>query len=315
MKVLILTNIIISRIKNFSNKDINIAVENSLDSLSDKNLSNYESVIIKPNLCYYWDYSTGQTTDPRVVSAVVDWIRKRSTKYVEIFVAEADASAMKTKYVFKMLGFEKLAKEKQINLVNLSEGEIINKKVMVDGEKFTLPVNKILLDKNLMINVPTLKIHRTIGFTCALKNMFGAIAKPRKYDYHNKLAKIIVAINKIIKSDIILVDGIIAVGKNPKKMGVIITGDDALSTDLFIAKIIGYRPSRSSYLNLGVKEKIGESKIFNINSNPLDIEYIKKEFPKANYLIEERKMSFFLSMLKLYTKIVGDVIPPVLDVE
>jgi len=131
MKVLILTNIIISRIKNFSNKDINIAVENSLDSLSDKNLSNYESVIIKPNLCYYWDYSTGQTTDPRVVSAVVDWIRKRSTKYVEIFVAEADASAMKTKYVFKMLGFEKLAKEKQINLVNLSEGEIINKKVMV----------------------------------------------------------------------------------------------------------------------------------------------------------------------------------------
>ena len=29
-------------------------------------------VLIKPNMCYYWKASTGYTTDPRVVGAVID---------------------------------------------------------------------------------------------------------------------------------------------------------------------------------------------------------------------------------------------------
>jgi len=30
------------------------------------------NVVIKPNLCYYWDYTTGQITDPKFVAALVD---------------------------------------------------------------------------------------------------------------------------------------------------------------------------------------------------------------------------------------------------
>ena len=308
-----MAKVVLSKAEGYSTEDINSSVEKSLDALDLDIVFNCESVVIKPNLCYYWDYSTGQTTDPRVVSSIVDWIRKKAKKKVSICVAEADASAMRTRHAFKMLGYKKMAREKNLELVNLSKGEILKKEVIVQGEKLVLPVHKLLLDSDLIINVPALKTHRTMGFSCALKNMFGAIAKPRKYSYHNMLAQTIVAINKIVASDIVVVDGIIAAGKVPKKMGIIITGDDALATDLIAADIVGHRPSKVSYLKLAKKEGIGSNPTPNIIELSTRLADLKKEFPKTNYVIENFLWRLQLKLLKYYAKIVGDVIPPVLE--
>ena len=168
----------------------------ALDLLNQDWASDVDSVVIKPNLCYYWDYSTGETTDPRVVSAIIDYVRGRTGKDARILVAEADASAMRTKYAFKVLGYDRLSSDKDVELLNLSEGETVEREVTVRGEKIALSVNKVLLDSDLTINVPKLKYHRSVGLTCALKNMFGSIAVPRKARYHSRLSDVIVAINK-----------------------------------------------------------------------------------------------------------------------
>jgi len=307
------SDVVLTKAEGFTEKEINETVSRALDVLSYDFGEKVDLVVIKPNLCYYWDFSTGETTDPRVVSAIIDWVRQRIGTDVRIFVAEADASAMKTKHAFKMLGYEKLSHTKNVRLLNLSEGEIIDRNVEVAGEDFLLPVNKILLDADLIINVPKLKYHRLVGLTCALKNMFGAIAKPRKYSYHNRLAKVIVGINKIVKSNIVLVDGVIALGKTPKKLGVIMTSDDALAADCVAARAIGCNPSRIAYLKLGMKEKIGDVSNLNLIENPTKLEDIRKEFPKQNYLLHNLSWKLQLKMLKLYSKISKDVIPPLLD--
>jgi len=212
-----------------------------------------------------------------------------------------------------MLGYEKLSHTKNVRLLNLSEGEIVDREVEVAGENFVLPVNRMLLDADLIINVPKLKYHRLMGVTCALKNMFGAIAKPRKYVYHSRLASVIVGMNKIVKSNIVLVDGIIALGKTPKKVGVIITSDDALAADYVAAKAMGYGPSGIAYLKLGMKEKIGDVSNLNLIENPIKLEDIRKEFPKQNYLLPKLSWKMQLKMLRLYSKMSKDVVPPVLD--
>jgi len=71
-----------------------------------------KSVAIKANLCYYWNADTGYTTDPRIVSGIIDWVRERYGMDTDIRVVEADATAMRTKHAFLILGYEKLAKEK-----------------------------------------------------------------------------------------------------------------------------------------------------------------------------------------------------------
>ena len=80
-----------------------------------------QKIVIKPNMCYYWDYSTGYTTDPKFVAALINVIREQTSPNVDISIVESDASAMKCRYAFPLLGYEKLAKELNVNLINLSE--------------------------------------------------------------------------------------------------------------------------------------------------------------------------------------------------
>jgi uncharacterized protein (DUF362 family) len=298
--------------KNFADKDIQDSVRRSFDLLGYNFKKKIDKVLIKPNLCYYWDYSTGETTDPRVVSAIIDCLRAIFGEDISIFVAEADASAMKTKYSFKMLGYEELSRTKDVDLINLSEGDIVEKQVSVRNNRLTLPINKTLLESDLVINVPKLRTHNLVGITCSLKNMFGAIAKPRKFGYHKNLDEVIVGINKLVKSDVCIVDGIIARGKYPKKMGLILAGDDALATDFVVAKILGFNPRRIGYLRLAEKENVGDVNGIKLMEDETSLTEAKKVFPRSSYLLHKLSWGLQLKLLKTYSKISGDVIPPIL---
>jgi uncharacterized protein (DUF362 family) len=105
-------------------------------------------------MCYYWDYSTGQTTDPRFVGALVDVIRSKTSQNVGISIVESDASAMRCRYVFRMLGYEQLAKDRNVRLVNLSEDFFETVQVRAGKQSFKLPVAKTILHANLKINMP-----------------------------------------------------------------------------------------------------------------------------------------------------------------
>lgn len=102
--------------------------------LIDYELPKARKIVIKPNMCYYWDWSTGQTTDPVFVAALIELLREDISSDVEISIVESDASAMKCKYAFKYLGYEKLAKEYFVNLVNLSNVEAEETSVKVGDE-------------------------------------------------------------------------------------------------------------------------------------------------------------------------------------
>jgi uncharacterized protein (DUF362 family) len=297
--------------KNCSNSDVNRAVERAIDLLNFDFNNKIKNVVIKPNLCYYWDYSTGETTDPRIVSAVISYIRKRLGKAVKIVIAEADASAMRTKYAFKILGYEKLAADKNVELANLSDGDVREQKVKVKDVEITLPINKILLEADLIINVPKLKTHNVVGFTCALKNMFGAIAKPRKYVYHNMLSEVIVGVNKIVRSDITFVDGIIVRGSSPKKLGVLLCGNNPLATDFIAAEMMGFNPKKIKYLRIAEREGIGSTNTQLIEDN-VSLRQVKKEYPSYNHLLHKFSWKLQLKMLNMYAKVIGDVIPPIL---
>lgn len=299
--------------KNFSDTDIENAVGRAIDRLDFNFKRNIQNVVIKPNLCYYWDYSTGETTDPRVISSAIDYVRRKMGEDISISIVEADASAMKTKYSFKALGYDRLCQAKNVKFENLSEGNIVDVKVKVRGKEFVLPINEILLKTDLIINIPKLKTHNFIGVTCALKNMFGAISKPRKYSYHEIISDVIVGVNKILKSHIIIVDGLIARGSYPKKLKVILAGDDPLAIDFTVAKITGFNPKRVAYLSLAEKEQIGQINNIELVEEDVKLAEVKKSFPRYNHFIHTISWKLQLKMLRVYGAVVGDVIPPILE--
>jgi uncharacterized protein (DUF362 family) len=292
-------------------KDTSDCISSALGLINFEPKSSVSSIAIKPNLCYYWDAATGYTTDPVFVSSIIDYLREKMGFDVQITIVEADASAMQTKYAFPLLGYTKLAEKKNVELLNLSEDTTEEREVEVNGRRLSFKVPLTLLQSDLFINVPKMKIMRATHITCALKNIFGCIAFPRKVNYHPFLEEAIVGINKILKPHLNLVDGLVALGRFPVKLGLILAGEDPFSVDWVAAQIMGYNPSRIKFLKLAIKENLGNPKRIVICGDSIDV--FRKNFPSENNTLSRAKIRLQFSLLKAYGKVSGDIIPPMLE--
>jgi uncharacterized protein (DUF362 family) len=258
------------------------AIQKSLEAIRYKAPAKIRNVIIKPNLCYYWDYSTGQTTDPKFVAALINLIRNKTSSNTDISIVESDASAMKCKYAFKMLGYEKLAKNYDVNLVNLSSEDLYERvNVTVGKYTFRISIPKTIQDADLKINVPKIKYTiREIELTCALKNIYGCNPYPKKFKYHPMLAETIVALNKVMRFDLCIVDGNIVSGIQPRRLGLVMASIDPVAIDAAAAEIAELNPKKIRYLQLAEKEGIG-----NISYIPkgVPINYFKSRYPRKDF--------------------------------
>jgi len=296
--------------KNSSEK-IKDSISEALELAGFRFSSSVKSVVVKPNLCYYWDAATGYTTDPVVVGGVIDVVRERYGEDVDIKIVEADASAMRTKYAFPILGYEKLAREKGVKLLNLSEDVLLDKTVRVGKREISFKVPKLLLETDLFVNVPKLKIMRVTRITCAMKNVFGCIGFPRKFVYHEFLDEAIVGINKVLRPHVTVVDGLVALGRFPVKLELIMAGADPFSVDWVASQIMGCKPTTVKFLKIATKEKLGNPQgIFTRGADVLDF---KKGFPKANFTSSRYWWGLQFWLLKAYGKLSGDVIPPIIE--
>lgn len=292
-------------------EEIRNSVTKALDLIGFKPGSSVKSAVIKPNLCYYWNAATGYTTDPLIVSALIDWVREKCGEDIEIKVAEADASAMRTKYAFKVLGYEKLAQAKKIELLNLSEDVLVDKNVQVNGRELQFKVPEVLLKSDLVINVPKLKIMRATKITCAMKNIFGAMGFARKITFHEVLDEAIVGMNMVVHPHVTVVDGLVGLGKFPKRLDLVMAGVDGFSVDWIASRIMGYKPSSVRFLKMAIKEKLGDPHgIVTCGNNIAEFEKI---FPIEGFVATKYLWGIQFWLLKAYHKLSGDIIPPILE--
>ena len=284
----------VSLVKKQKNESVNEVIEKSLELIEFHYDKNVRDVVIKPNMCYYWDYTTGHTTDPSVVEELIKLLRVKYSPDINISVVESDASAMRCKYAFKILGYEKMCTRNKVNLVNLSEVENEKQKVIVNNESYEFDVPIILKKSDLFINVPKIKYMGSIKLTCSLKNVFGCNPYYKKHIYHKKLRDTIVALNKLIKTDLCIVDGLIAFGERVKKIDLVMCSIDPVALDTVAAKIIGVNPSDVDYIKLAEDENLGKMN-YVIKGDSID--YFKNVYPGKT--LESNVMGFGFKMIKL----------------
>jgi uncharacterized protein (DUF362 family) len=266
------------RIRGDTVDSIKQAILESTDLIDFKFPSRIEKVVIKPNMCYYWDYSTGLTTNPRFVAATIELIREKTSSNVDISIVESDASAMKCIHVFKMLGFEKLSQNYGVKLVNLSQDQCDPTQVTVRGRSIGMMIPHTILKADLKINIPKIKYAaRGIKLTCALKNIFGCNPYPKKFRLHARLDEAIIAVNKAMKFDLCLLDGIIVTGMQPRKLGLAMASEDVVAFDTAAARIAGINPSSINYIRLAHNEGLGNTSIVTRGSS---LEQFKSKYPK-----------------------------------
>ena len=287
------------KIQNNSIASINRSISEALDQIDYHFDQNVQNIVIKPNMCYYWDYTTGHTTDPKFIAALIDLIREKVSKTANIAIVESDASAMKCKYAFRVLGYEKLAQEYNVNLVNLSEEETENIPININGNQFDFKLPNIIKNADLKINIPKPKYMDQTIITCALKNIFGCNPEPLKYKLHPHLNEAIVGLNLIMKFNLTILDGLIVAGASPRKLDLIMASQDPVAIDSAVAKIMGENPKRIKHLQLAQKAGLGNINYIPKGDNP---EHFKKEFPKktamTKFLTSGYKTAIKIGLIK-----------------
>ena len=225
-------------------------------------------------MCYYYHPSTGEVTDPRFVAALIDVFRERLGAE-EILVVESDASAMKCKHAFSMLGYDKMAAEKNVRLVNLAEEKFKVVEANFAGENFTFHIPLLFSEADLVVNVPKPKYMDDVKITCALKNFFGCNGYKNKFIYHKALDESIVTVNENIKTHLVVLDGLAVVGAYTKRLNLVMSSEDVVAADAAVSAMMGLSPRSVGAIALAAKKGLGSQNFAAVG----DFNYFKNEFP------------------------------------
>lgn len=235
------------------------------------------SIGIKPNLVVAKKSSSGATTTPSIVEALIAYLKRHGQENIAIL--EGSWIGDDTARAFRVCGYEEISKRYHVPLIDTKKDayEILN----YNG--LTMEVSKQVLAVDYFINMPVLKGHCQTKITGALKNMKGCISDASKRAFHTwGLHKPIAYLNQLLPVQFILGDGICGdldfeEGGNPVEMNRIFAGKDPVLVDAYIANTVGYAPEEIAYIKIAEEIGVGSSDIGHAT-----VKTITKDTTKAN---------------------------------
>lgn len=159
------------------------------------------SILLKPNLNNDLLALTGNSTDLRVLAALIQVLQEQG--YTNITIADGPNIGIyrKSINVFNRLGVEALARHFGVQLVDLNSAPFKRVKLAAG----TIRVPEICLQSDYFISIPKIKTHVETGLSAAVKNLMGCVVGTDKRLIHADLSYNLVRLNEIIKPDLILV--------------------------------------------------------------------------------------------------------------
>lgn len=211
-------------------------------------------VLLKPNLNAYMNALTGNTTDLRVLSALMRLLKDAG--YRDIAIGEGTNSGFYRNRigVISRLKVDRLANYYGARVIdfNYSAPHEIQ---FEDGAR--AQVARECVEADLFINLPKLKTHFEAGMSVCLKSLMGClIGQENKKKTHLNLAANILRINHAVRPHLQIVDGLIAMEGlgptrgTPVRLDTLIIGTDPYLIDLACARLACFDYRRVSTLKL-----------------------------------------------------------------
>jgi uncharacterized protein (DUF362 family) len=246
-------------------------------------LSGFKKVLIKVNFITTMTWDTGATTDPIVVEAIIQRLKKMP---VEIYVVESDATMTNADKAFEATGMAEMCKQYGVECLNLRHVEDKVKIKIPNGECLKDITVPRIVTESAIISAAKMKTHMATKVTLGMKNMFGLLPDKLKFKYHAKgISKVVVDINSVLKPNLTIIDGFVAMeGKGPTngtpvKMGLIIAGKDPVATDATGSRAMGIDPREISHIRSAHQKGLGNIDNIEIVGSKLDD--VKRVFKRS----------------------------------
>lgn len=248
-----------------------------------------KKILIKPNAARLASPGHGVTTHPLVVKAVIDHLREAGVK--DPVIGESCIFGVKAEEAFRVTGIEEVAAKAGVELIDLDQGEPME--MVTPGGRIVkkIKVPALLKAFDYLVSVPVMKTHMHTRVTLSIKNMKGLLWRREKARFHQlqydenitrgdkELDIAISDMASVLLPHLAIIDGTVGMeGMGPaygkkKKMGLIVVGKNALSTDAVAAQLMGFHPETIPHLRLSSEKGLGEIDLRRISIQPED--YLK----------------------------------------
>lgn len=220
------------------------------------------SAVIKLNLCEYRDWTSGATTSPLVIEAIVRALRDRCRDLQRVVLLEQDSSGTRASDLYALLGFSQLADRLGLELFIPAEATWRH---VDDVGELPIEVPDVLYEMDLFVNVPKMKLHGKAVFTGALKNNFGLVRRKWKLPYHARLCETIVASNLHLPRQLCIMDGTVVLSGRgpaygtPTNCGVVLGSWDPVAIDAAGARFSGIPVFAAGHVRVARRAGLGTS--------------------------------------------------------
>jgi uncharacterized protein (DUF362 family) len=242
------------------------------------------TVVIKPNAGHQGLPESSVNTNPAVVAAVIREVRRAEPK--EIILAESAAIGCDTMECLEISGILKAAEDAGVDkIIDIkSEKDLINvpiRDARSDIKKVRLP--RFLIEADHIVNVPILKSHCSMVFTCALKNIKGVVQDKVHWHMHQtNLAEAMMDVWSVVKADLNIADlirpaeGFGPHTPLPTDFGCIVAGKDPVAVDATICRMIGLDVGNVAYFQSAQRRHLGHFSEENIEVRGRQIKEVFK---------------------------------------
>lgn len=251
-------------------------------------------VVIKPNI--FAPRRAPTTTDPRVVGALVRLAWDAGAK--DVIVAEGRSistakfrnSHNTTRECAELVGIVSAVEAAKGRMVYLEEDEFVTLDVSGGLVLKKARVPRTILDADVLINNPVLKVHSLTMVTLGIKNLHGLLSDEDKLFGHSyrELPTKLTDFLRIRKPDLTVIDGIVgqegdhAEEGNPVDMGIIIAGKDVVAVDAVASAVIGFHPMEIDTTKLADEHGLGEGDMDSIQVLGESIETVRRPFARPD---------------------------------
>ncbi len=246
-------------------------------------LAGYSRALIKVNFINTQKWDSGATTDPMVVEAIILRLKDLG---IEAIVVESDATVTNADKAYEATGMKEMVERNGVKFINLRYEKDKVKIPIPDCETLKDITVPRIVTESAIISAAKLKTHMATKVTLGMKNMFGLMPDKFKGKFHmNGISKVVVDINTVIKPQLTVIDGFVAMeGRGPTdgtpvKMDLIIAGRDVVATDATGARVMGLDPHEISHIRTAAEKGLGN--IDNIEILGSKLEDVKQNFKPA----------------------------------
>lgn len=262
-----------------------------------------QSVVLKPNV--FCPRPAPTTTDPRVVVAVGELAREAGAGRVIVAEGRSLSTARyrpqhnRTRDCFDVVGMTEAIAQAGFEVVYLEEDAF--SEVDVPGADLLrrAAVPRTILEADVLINLPVMKIHSLTYVTLAIKNLHGVVSDADKQFQHGyrdlALARKLVDILRIRRPDLNVLDALVgqegdhATEGRPVEMGLVLASRDPVALDAVAGAVMGFEPSEVDTTRIAGEQGLGEADLASIEVTGAPIAEVRRPFARPDIELSEQE--------------------------